>query len=145
MGLFAGIWNGISSLFSTCTSIVGAWIPATAAIIKTDINVFWQIFSFLIMFITSLATLSGICWIIVSAYNQLVYSISFGIHPFWTSVAGCFAMVLLVYLFHPIINFIIRLIGLAPAAILYICGHQEGSVAYYNAIMDRKQQRAITN
>jgi len=97
------------------------------------------------MFITSLGTLFGICWLIVSAYNQLFYCISFGIHPFLTSVTGCFLMVVLAYLFHPIINFIIRLLGLTPAAILYICGHQEASVAYYNAIMDRKQQRAITN
>jgi hypothetical protein len=145
MSIFANIWNGISGLFSTCSSIVGAWIPATVAIIKTDINILSQIFCFLIMFITSLATLWGICWITVSAYNQLVYAISFGMNPFWTSIVGCIGMVILVYLFHPIINFIIRLLGTSPAVILYLCGHQEASVAYYNAIMDRRQQRAITN
>lgn len=139
------VWNGISGLFSACFSTVGAWIPATYAIYRTDTNVCYQIFCFVVMFIANLATVLGICWIVAYAYFQIVSAVASSLFPLQTSVVALVAIVTISILCHPVICYCIRFANIVPAVVLFLCGHREAAGAFANTIMNREHQRAITD
>lgn len=145
MGAFHYIWNGISGLFSAFFSIVGAWVPATYAIYKTNTNIFYQTIGMVLMFIASLVAMVGICGILAYAYFQIVSAVSSSRFPFQTGFVALFAMITLAILFHPVISFFIRFAYFVPAVVLVLGGHQEAAGVFVSMITTNSgDQRGIT-
>jgi len=135
-GCFSSLWN-------TLTSAVGFSIAAIIAIIKADVNGFIKIFCLLLMFISCLYALVYMCKIIADFYARIVTAISEKSTPFVANIVASFSLVILAYMFRPVIVLLCRLTFILPAATLCICGHKE-VVSLFISASSNREQYAIT-
>jgi hypothetical protein len=136
-GCFSSLWN-------TLISAVGFSIAAIIAIIKADVNGFIKIFCLLLMFISCLYALVRIYEITAHLYAQIITAVSQKSTPFIANIVASFSVVILAYIFRPVIFILCRLAFILPAATLYICGHKE-VVSLFMVASSNRELYAITS
>ncbi|CAF1164086.1 unnamed protein product [Adineta ricciae] len=132
----------VAAICTALSSILGAWIPATYAVYKTNTNLLYILFYFVLILIAQLAVIILLCWIMSQAYCRLVEIGSSEPYSSSKVVLSIVAMVLLLISFKPIIAFSTNLPYSTMAAVLYLSGNQQAVNIFYNAV-DAQQEYAI--
>jgi hypothetical protein len=127
------VWHAYNSLPSLAA-------PATAFVLKMDINNFYKVICLLIMFLGSLFGLVNTCRTIARAYTRIVATVSTESASFLAKIVAITEIVALLIIFYPVIFFLMKLTAhLLVITTFYVCGNPELAVTYVDAIAGGNQ------
>jgi hypothetical protein len=123
LGTLLYIYQGISSIYNACASIVGLWFPASIVAYKLDINGLFVIICLLIMFVFLLLVLMHIYRTSVNSFTEILTRILNENTSIRITILGAFSLLMLLVKSSMIMLVLLYLIKYLAFFIFSVAGH----------------------